>query len=871
MTTELRETGISVVGGIPWGTHFCHFYETKEDLLDILIPYFKTGLENNEFCMWVVSELLGMDEAANALRGAFPEADRYLSSGSMKIVPHPFHLFRQQASPADSIEIVPYTEWYLRNGVFNAKLIIDGWREKLDEALARGYAGMRANGDEAWLTKENWEDFGRYEKALDEALAGQRMVVLCSYPLSEAGAAEILDVVRTHQFAVARRDRRWEIVEAPELKEAKAEISRLNEELERRVVERTRELEAANEKLREEIAERKLAEEALRESEVHLRLVTDTIPALVWSALPDGSLDFINQRHREFTGLSLDDVRGWRWTAVIHPEDRTGLIGKWRAALATGEPVETEVRLRRATGDYRWLLVRAVPLRDETGKIVKWYGTKTDIEDRKQVEERLRQIERELRLIINTIPANAWSALPDGAIDFANQRVLKDLGLSFQDLAGWNWTSIVHTEDATDFVNKWRASLASHKPMEVEARVRRADGEYRWYLIRNVPLKNDAGNVVRWYGTGVDITEHKRAEEALRESQQLLQLVLATLPVGVIEMDLAGDIVLVNAASKRIWGDIIVSGRQRWAQTSGFWHNSGERIAPTDWASVRALSEGQTSLNELIDIETYDGQQKTIENSAAPIHNAEGQIVGAVVVNEDVTERVRAEEQLKRSNEELRALSARLHSVREEESARIAREIHDELGGAMSSLKWDMEEIGEILSESTDPPRLAALRERVGAMITLTDNTVDAVRRISSELRPTALAEFGLVEALRWHAQQFQARTGITVHCDCPPESAELNREQATAVFRIVQEALTNVLRHARATRVDINIRSEGGRCVLTVSDNGRGITEAEKTGLQSLGMLGMRERAHLLGGEINVEGVEGRGTVVTLRVPAHG
>src|SRR5437588_735338 len=257
MATELRKTGISVVGDMPWGTHFCHFYETKEDLLDILIPYFKAGLEDNEFCIWVVSDPLGEEEARSALREVIPEADQYLSAGHIEIVPHTnFPTSHQQTSPAGRIEIVPHTEWYLKGGAIVAKQGIDGWNQKLAASLAEGFAGLRGNGNEAWLTEENRNDFIQYEKTLDEKLADQRMIVLCSYPLSSSSAAQVFDVVNAHQVAVIRRRGNWEVIETPELKRAKQEIQRLNEELEQRVVERTRELAAANEELRREIAER---------------------------------------------------------------------------------------------------------------------------------------------------------------------------------------------------------------------------------------------------------------------------------------------------------------------------------------------------------------------------------------------------------------------------------------------------------------------------------------------------------------------------------------------------------------------------------------------------------------------------------------
>jgi hypothetical protein len=138
MTTELRKTGISVLGDMPWGTHFCHFYETKEDLLDILIPYFKAGLENNEFCLWVVSDPLGEEEAREALRLAVPEADQHLEAGRIEIVPHTYFLqpSRQETSPSDQLEIVPHTDWYLKGDAFNLERIISGWSERLAGALA---------------------------------------------------------------------------------------------------------------------------------------------------------------------------------------------------------------------------------------------------------------------------------------------------------------------------------------------------------------------------------------------------------------------------------------------------------------------------------------------------------------------------------------------------------------------------------------------------------------------------------------------------------------------------------------------------------------------------------------------------------------
>jgi PAS domain S-box-containing protein len=619
-----------------------------------------------------------------------------------------------------------------------------------------------------------------------------------------------------------------------------------------------------------DITERIRAQEALQESEAKLKEAQRLAKIGYWESdlLADPITITLSEETQRFLGLGARRVlTQTELREMIHPDDRQFEKQTFDEVLQGGRYYDAEYRMVGPDGEVRFVHAWDEVAYDESGRPVRMFGTVQDITERKRAEEALREANSKLELILNTSPLPITGTDADGRITSWNKAAERLFGWTAEEAVG-RMCPTIPPEQTEEYVGMIRRAMQGETYVGLVHYRQKKDGDLLTCSVSVAPQRNARGEPVGVTIIVEDITERKRAEEALRESQQLLRLVLATLPVGVTVTDRAGDITLVNAASKRIWGDVIVSGSQRWAQTKGFWHDSGERVAPTAWASVRALSEGQTSLNELIDIVTYDGQQKIIENSVAPIRNADGLIVGTVIVNADVTERVRAEEQLRRSNEELRALSARLHSVREEESARIARAIHDELGAELTSLKWDLEEVSEIISELKDGSLLAALREKVATMITLTDNSVDTVRRISAELRPTALEEFGLVEALRWHAHQFQARTGIMVNCDCPREDVDLNREQSTAVFRIFQEALTNVLRHAQATRVDIEMRQEEGRLVLTIRDDGRGITEDERTGPHSFGLLGMRERTHLLGGEISVEGVQGRGTAVTLRVP---
>ena len=215
-----RKTGISVIGDVPWGTHFCYFYETKQDLLDLLIPYFKTGLEGNEFCLWIISnsELLTVPEARNALQEALPDLDRYVAERSLEVVDH--------------------DDWFLNGGSFDFHRVANRFKEKVDEALGRGYVGMRVNGSPAWLQTGNAKALREFEEEVDQLYPNERIIAACTYPIGRSKADFLLDVARNHQFAIARRNGDWDIVETPELIQTKAEIKRLNDELEQKTLQR---------------------------------------------------------------------------------------------------------------------------------------------------------------------------------------------------------------------------------------------------------------------------------------------------------------------------------------------------------------------------------------------------------------------------------------------------------------------------------------------------------------------------------------------------------------------------------------------------------------------------------------------------------
>ena len=277
--------------------------------------------------------------------------------------------------------------------------------------------------------------------------------------------------------------------------------------------------------------ERQQSQDALRtalnkveNSETKLRQVIDTIPALAWCILPAGPPEFLNKRWHEYTGLSPEESQGWGYQAAFHPDDIPRLMERWRELVVSGEPGEIEVRLRRHDGVYRWFLSRHEPFRDESGKIIRWYGTSTDIETLKQTQEKLREDERELRRITDAIPQAIVVQDPTGAPIYANQATLDYTGMAAKDVVAPNFRErIFQPDDLQRLRGKRRAALVRGIPFELEQRALRKDGQYRWFLIRYNPFRNEQGQLIRWYATGTDIDDRVRAEERTRNENLALR------------------------------------------------------------------------------------------------------------------------------------------------------------------------------------------------------------------------------------------------------------------------------------------------------------------------------------------------------------
>ena len=459
-----------------------------------------------------------------------------------------------------------------------------------------------------------------------------------------------------------------------------------------------------------------------------------------------------------------------------------------------------------------------------------------------------------LRLFIKHTPAAIAMFDTDMRYIQVSDRFLTDYELEGQDLAGRS-----HYEVFPDLPERWREAhrriLAGAVERCEEDSYIASDGSTGWLQWESLPWRKGDGEIGGLILFTQVITARKRAEEALRASEERFAKIFHLSPfrMGIL----------------RIRDGVVLEVNDAWTRETGF--SRAEVINESIFKFSSQMGEGVVEnlqhvlktakpiINLDVRFTSKDGRE-AIANTSAVMFDLDGEPCYLWVAN-DITEQKHAEEAL-------RALSARLHSAREEEGTRIAREIHDELGGILTGLKWDLEKIDKTLNNPSDGSQLFEVHNRIGSMTGLIETTINTVRRIASELRPGVLDDLGLVAAVEWQIEQFQARSGLKCHWTNNAGEIELTRERATAVFRILQEILTNALRHAGAANLYVKLGRSKNYFEMEVKDDGRGITESQMRNSRSLGLLGMRERALLVGGEVSISGKEGGGTTVLVRVP---
>jgi PAS domain S-box-containing protein len=389
------------------------------------------------------------------------------------------------------------------------------------------------------------------------------------------------------------------------------------------------------------------------ELEAQLQATLNVIPAYTWYALPSGALTFVNERHADYLGLPKDhplrfgvDV-GAEWDShlpLLHPDDHAEMRRAWSHSLRTGCAGEVSFRARNAEGGYRWFLSRVEPLRASDGTLLYWIGVTLDIDDAKRAENALRKSEKELRDAIDTIPALVWSALPDGSNTYVNKRFMEHTGSSAEQTAGSGWKALVHPDDLERHAGKWMEAVATGRPHESEVRSRRADGQYRWQLDRGAPLRDEDGNIVKWYGVTTDIEDRKRAEEALQRSEAYL--------AEAQRLSHTGSFGWRPDSGEIVWSDETYRIFEYDHAVKPTINLAVQRVHPDDRPEflkvIESASAGATQFEHTYRLLLPDGSVKHVHALAHALQDASGnrEFVGAVT---DITSIKRAEEELRTS------------------------------------------------------------------------------------------------------------------------------------------------------------------------------------------------------------------------------
>ncbi|MDI6743287.1 MAG: PAS domain-containing sensor histidine kinase, partial [Smithella sp.] len=418
-----------------------------------------------------------------------------------------------------------------------------------------------------------------------------------------------------------------------------------------------------------------------------------------------------------------------------------------------------------------------------------------------------------------------------------------------------NPSSFILPEDRRKTAKNANMMMKEQRFSPYEFRIVTKDGRIKWIMETVMPIKFNGRKAI--LGNSMDITERKEAGSRLEELEALESSILDAIPQAVLGLH-ERRINFANHAVKIIFG----------------WHREeliGKSIRMIYRNEEEADKVGEIFYSSLEKQRTYETEYPCLcKDGREIICRMKASRIGEklrekriVVTFEDITEQKKAQEELERSRQELRNLSAHLQSVREEESTRVARKIHDELGQSLTALQMDLSWL-----ENRLPPDNKDIREKTRSMSGLVDETIDSVHKITLELRPSMLDDLGLSAAIEWQAGDFQKRSGIRCQVNIRRDNDLIDKELATAVFRIFQETLTNIARHAKATNCRVSLTKNEKELCLEVTDNGIGITQWQIDDSLSFGMIGMRERAHLWGGTVHVRNVKTSGTTVRVMIP---
>lgn len=627
---------------------------------------------------------------------------------------------------------------------------------------------------------------------------------------------------------------------------------------------RARALTATNTRLLEDIQARRQVEQALRESEQRTRLIIDAIKdCAIYMLDPQGRVASWNPGAEALNGYTREQILGRHFSILYAPDREQPLEDELTVAARYGS-FEEECWHQRQDGTRYCGDDIISAIRSEDGVLQGFAVVTRDATPRIALREQTERSRDFYFSLFSGFPTLVWRSDASGACDYLNQTWLDYTGRPRDAQLGEGWLECAHPDDRARWHETYGPAFAAREPFEVEFRLRRADGVYGSMIYVGRPYHDMEGRFAGYLGSCYDITARRAMEMALQESEARYEGITANVPGVVFELlrDASGRLsfAYVSQGCEALTG--LPESALR-ADPDAFF-----RLLPdAERAHLRAtLDASATQLTNWYWAgrlkPAHEAAEKWVSIRARPRTLDGGGVLWDGLVIDDTQARL-AQLEIERSREELRALSRHLQSIREEEKARIAREVHDELGSTLTALKMDLDWLGEHLTGA--PGQVAQTKAEMDSLL---EAAVAATRRIVTDLRPSILDDLGLSAALRWQAAEFRKHTDMRIDVETLASDQGISREAALTLFRIFQETLTNVARHAKATQVAVSLSVTDTAFVLQIRDNGVGVSDEDLRKPTSHGIRGMRERAQQLGGDVSVVGTPGTGTTVVISVP---
>lgn len=587
----------------------------------------------------------------------------------------------------------------------------------------------------------------------------------------------------------------------------------------------------------------------------------------------------VNDRFCALLGYSRAELLQMRLQDITYAEDLPRSLELLQRLLETGGSFGLSKRYVCQDGTLLWANISVTLIQDANGQARHFQALLVDVTAQQRTAAQLRASEEDFRVLASTVPVGIFRTDAEGQCLYVNERWSQISGLTMEDATGAGWAKSLHPDDRALISAQWTEAVQTNRSFEAEYRFVNGDGQVTWVVGQAVTQRDDQGNVSGYIGTITDITDHKATEAALRESEEYLQAAITAAQAGTWRWDLNTNEVRWSPTMKMLMG---------YAPTPdlNIFHDWAQRVHPEDLQRIEAILPQWVQEGKAIDIEyrillPETNEVRWLREFGRVAHNETGATVVMRGIALDITERKQIEATLQQANHDLhlqinerhaaeaqvKELLHRVVSTQEAERQRISRELHDELGQRLSALSLAVKAMENCLD---CPSKATAQLARIQASIAALEENVD---QLAFELHPPMLNNLGLAEALRQYTEDWMRRSGIPVDFQTfGLEQERLSLTAETALYRIAQEALTNILKHAQATQVGLILERRRAELRLIIEDNGQGFenevsyTAAEAS--RKTGLRGMRERLALLHGTFTIEATPGQGTTIYASLP---